>query len=146
MTEGPPEDADALRSEVHESQSRVRKGLLIGLGWVSVVLGVIGIVLPVVPTTPFLLLAAACFARSSERFYVALLTNRFFGPYIRDWRDNKGLTPLTKFWVIFVLAVTMGISTYFAPLLPVKIVLPIIGVGVSLYILSLPTKREDGSG
>lgn len=134
---------DVLRHQVHESRSRVVKGLLVVAGTVCVGLGILGILLPVVPTTPFLLLAATCYANSSERFYVWLLTNRFFGQYIRDWRENKGLTIATKVWVIFVLAATMGVSVYFAPLVPVRVGLGVIGLGVSIYIWRLPTKAED---
>ena len=103
-----------------------------------------GIVLPILPTTPFLLLAAVCYARSSERFYVWLLTNRFFGEYIRDWRENRGLTVGTKVWVISVLFVTIGISAFvFVPLVPVQILLFTIGLGVSVYIWRLPVKRIE---
>lgn len=138
-------ETEELREQVHESHSRLVKILLIVVGSISVGLGVMGILLPVLPTTPFLLLAAICYSHSSERFYVWLLTNRFFGQYIRDWRENKGLTYLTKLWVIIVLAVTMGISiVFFIPLFWVKVILVLIGVFITFYILSLPTKpRED---
>lgn len=103
-----------------------------------------GVVLPILPTTPFLLLAAICFARSSEPFYIWLLTNRYFGGYIRDWRENRGLTIPLKLWVIFVLVATIGLSiTFFVSYLPAKIILATIGLGVSAYILSLPTKSSS---
>lgn len=134
------EVVDELRHQVDESRSGVVKGILVVCGTLCVGLGILGVLLPVVPTTPFLLLAATCYANSSERFYVWLLTNRFFGQYIRDWREKKGLTVATKVWVIFVLATTMGLSMYFAPLMPVRVGLGVIGVGVSVYIWRLPTK------
>ena len=147
MDEGRIESGDAseaLRGEVQESRSRLVKGLLVAVGTVSVGLGVLGIVLPIVPTTPFLLLAAACYAHSSERFYVALLTNRYFGSYIRDWREKRGLTLATKLWIVFVMAATMGVSAvFFVPLVSVKIFLGVVGTGVSIYILRLPTKPQD---
>lgn len=137
-------DSETLRTEVHENRSQLIKGLLVVAGTVSVALGVLGIVLPIVPTTPFLLLAAACYAHSSERFYVALLTNRYFGTYIRDWREKRGLTMPMKLWIIFVLTATMGVSAvFFVPLVPVKILLAIVGTGVTVYILRLPTKPKD---
>lgn len=142
----PQSDRDfaALSGDVHESRSALVKALLVAAGSICVVLGVVGIILPIVPTTPFLLLAAACYAHSSKRFYVALLTNRYVGRYIRDWRENRGLTLATKIWIIFVLAVTMGASAlFFVPLMPVKISLGIIGLGVSTYIWRLPTKVDD---
>ena len=147
MDEGridPGDAIKALRGEVHESRSRLVKGLLLAAGTVSVGLGVLGIVFPVVPTTPFLLLAAACYAHSSERFYVGLLTNRYFGQYIRDWREKRGLTLATKLWIIFVMAGTMGASAvFFVPLVSVKIFLGIVGACVSIYVWRLPTKPRD---
>ena len=134
----------ALRGEVHESRSRLVKGVLVAAGTVSAGLGVLGILLPVVPTTPFLLLAAVCYAHSSERFYVGLLTNCYFGQYIRDWREKRGLTLATKLCIIFVLAATMGVSAvFFVPLMPVKILLGIVGACVSIYVWRLPTKPKD---
>jgi hypothetical protein len=147
MSDDSTSDTEALtlRSQVHESRSRLVKGLLVVVGFVSVGLGILGVVLPILPTTPFLLLAAACFAHSSERFYVWLLTNRVFGSYIRDWRENRGLTIPVKLWVIFVLAVTMGISVvFFVPVPAVKVVLILIGLGISAYIWRLPTKPAGG--
>lgn len=135
-------DIDSLRREVHESRSKFAKGFFLAAGFVCVSLGILGIILPVMPTTPFLLLAAACFARSSERFYVWLLTNRIFGSYIRDWRDNRGISMPMKIWITVILATTIGASVYFVPLLPIRILLALIGLGVTIYIWRLPTKRD----
>ncbi len=139
----PSADVALLRSEVHANRSRLARGILVAVGTVSVGLGILGIVLPVVPTTPFLLLAAACFAHSSERFYVMLLTNRFFGHYIRDWRDKRGLTISMKLWIIFILAATMSLSALYVPLKLVKVLLGVIGLCVSIYIWRLPTKMAE---
>jgi len=126
---------------VHASRSRIVKASLIAAGSTCVGLAVIGIVLPLLPTTPFLLLAAACYAHSSERFYVWLLTNRFFGQYIRDWRENKGITLATKIWVIAIMLATMAATAlFFVPLMPVRVLLLAIGVCVSIYIWRQPTK------
>lgn len=67
----------------------MRKALLIGLGWVSVALAAIGVVLPLLPTTPFLLLSAFCFARSSERFHAYLYNHRVFGAYLRNYESGQ---------------------------------------------------------
>jgi len=143
----PDRSTAALRTQVRVSRSRLVKALLVAAGTVSVGLGVLGIVLPIVPTTPFLLLAAVCYAHSSERFYVALLTNRYFGMYIRDWRENRGLTLAMKLWIIFVMAATMGVSAvFFVPLVSVKILLGVVGTGVSIYVWRLPTKARDSLG
>ena len=136
-------DLESLRREVHESHSKFAKTFFLIAGCVCVALGILGVLLPVVPTTPFLLLAAACYARSSERFYVWLLTNRVFGSYIRDWRDDRGISIPIKLWITLVLAATMGASIYFVPLNPVRILLAAIGLGVTIYIWRLPTKRAE---
>ena len=65
--------------------------LLIAAGTVSILLGILGIILPLLPTTPFLLLAAASYARSSVKFYNWLINNRFFGSYIKNYREGKGI-------------------------------------------------------
>ena len=137
-------DNDSLRKQVHESRSRIVKGLLVFAGSICVGLGVLGVVLPLIPTTPFLLLAAACYAHSSERFYLWLLTNRMFGQYIRDWRENRGISLAVKIWIIAVMVGTMGVTAiFFVPLMPVRIALFVIALSVSIYIWRLPTKSAD---
>ena len=75
---------------------------------------------------------------------MGLLTNRYFGKYIRDWREKRGLTLATKLWILFVMATTMGASAvFFIPLVSVKVFLGIVGAGVSIYIWRLPTKPRD---
>jgi len=113
-------------------------------GSICVGLGILGVILPLLPTTPFLLLAAACYANSSERFYVWLLTNRIFGQYIRDWRENRGIPLGTKIWVIAIMVGTMSVTAvFFVPLMPVRILLITIAVSVSIYIWRQPTKVEE---
>jgi len=74
----------------------VRKSLLISLGWIFVLLGALGAVLPVLPTTPFLIAALFVFARSSPRFHRMLLENRWFGPGLRQWESEKTVSRQTK--------------------------------------------------
>lgn len=93
--------------------NRLYRALLIAVGTVSVVLGVLGILLPVVPTTPFLLLAAWCYARSSERFYRWLLSNRWFGGYIRNFREGRGMPLRQKVITLSVLWLTVGFAVGF---------------------------------
>ncbi len=84
--------------------------MLLSTGFVFVGLAALGVVLPVLPTTPFLLVAAACFARSSPRFYEWLLSNRVFGPLIRDWREY-GCIPLRAKLLAVVLIAAVGGSS-----------------------------------
>ncbi|NQU27807.1 MAG: DUF454 family protein, partial [Candidatus Marinimicrobia bacterium] len=74
----------------------LRKGLLILIGILLVVLATVGIFLPLLPTTPFLLLAAACFFRSSDRLYRWLITHKWFGLYIKNYREHKAITKGAK--------------------------------------------------
>jgi uncharacterized membrane protein YbaN (DUF454 family) len=142
--QGAPGETDELRSQVHLTRFSLVRVLLVALGFVFLALGITGIVLPLLPTTPFLLLAAACFARGSERFYIALLQNRFLGGFIRDWREGRGIPLRTKVWVIVLLWLVMGATILFTiPLGEVKILLGCIGIGVTWFISSQPTKPSQ---
>ncbi len=126
-----------------------RPGRVVGMllkiaGTVFLILGGVGIVLPLLPTTPFLLLAAVCYARSSERWYNWLLHNRWFGSYVRNWREGKGIPMRTKILSVVFLTITIGYSAAFVvPFVIGKIVLIVIAVCVSVHILSLPTLEPD---
>ena len=138
----PPEsDREAeLRSQVRVVRSIWARRLYFTIGSTSFVLGMIGLLLPVVPTTPFLLVSAHFYALSSERFYVCLLTNRFFGEYIRDWREHRGIPLRTKVWGILLLWITIVASMI---IVAIPIVCAITGTaafGVSVYIWRQPTK------
>ncbi len=90
-----------------------------------VVLGVAGIILPLLPTTPFLLLAGFFFARSSERLNHWLLTHKHLGPYIHAFRNRSGLTRSQKIRIASSMTVTMAVSFYFAPIVAVKCLLAV---------------------
>ena len=117
--------------------------LLVTFGTLLVGLGIVGIFVPVLPTTPFLLLAAACYARSSPRFYHWLLYNRWFGNYIRNYRQRKGVPLKVKVLIITLLWVTIGASVIFAvQALLIRIILILIAIGVSIHVLSLKTLKQ----
>lgn len=113
---------------------------LLACGWIAFGFGALGIVLPVLPTTPFILLAAACFLRSSERVHRWLVSHPVFGHHIADYLAGRGLRTrtkviaLTSLWTSIALAVLAWI-----PLLAVSIVVVSIAALVSVYILRLPT-------
>jgi uncharacterized protein len=122
--------------------NRLKGNLLIVLGTLSVGLGVIGIFLPILPTTPFLLLATYCYARSSKRFYYWLINNRFFGEYIRNYREKRGMTLRHKLFVIFLLWLTIGLSAgFFVPQWWLKAVLIAIATGVTIHIIRIKTYK-----
>jgi uncharacterized membrane protein YbaN (DUF454 family) len=124
--------------------SGILKWILIALGTVSVALGVLGTLLPLLPTTPFLLLAAACYARSSERLHSWLFTNRLFGSYLRSYAKGEGLPLRVKVLVIVMLWAAIGYSAaYVVTALAVRVILVLLALGVTTYILMLKTARGD---
>lgn len=130
--------------EVELHRSPLVRYLLAGAGLLSVTLGILGVFLPLLPTTPFLLLASICFANSSERFYNWLMNHRYFGSYIREWRLHGTIPLRAKIVAIALIVLTIGGSILFVvPLLPVKILLGAIGLGVIVYLLSIPTAPPD---
>lgn len=86
------------------------RALYFAAGVVALVAGGFGVVLPVLPTTPFVLLAAACFARSSDRFYNAMLNHRIAGPIIADWREHGAMQRKTKRWAALMMVLSFGTS------------------------------------
>jgi uncharacterized membrane protein YbaN (DUF454 family) len=91
--------------------------ILIIIGWIAVVLGTLGVVLPLLPTTPFILLAAWCFARSSPRFHDWLLYRSWFGGYLRHWQKHRAMPPGAKPRAILLILVTFAISLWVRGLL-----------------------------
>ncbi|WP_313739440.1 YbaN family protein [Pseudomonas sp.] len=116
--------------------------LLLALGWLSVALGVVGIFLPVLPTTPFLLLAAACFARSSPRFHHWLVHHRHLSPWIRDYLGGQGIPLRGKVWAIGLMWTSILFSCYLVPQFWARAFMLTSAVGVSLYILRQKTLRK----
>lgn len=120
------------------------RGILIAFGWISIVGGVVGIFLPIVPTVPFLLLAVACFARSSERFHRWLVEHNHLGPLLRDYLRGAGIPLRAKRLAIGMVWVSFPASTIlFARDFWLKALLMSAAVGVTLYLLSLPTASDE---
>lgn len=117
----------------------VIRWLLLGLGTVCVALGILGIFLPLLPTTPFLLVAAACYARSSTASYQRLVRNRWVGKYIEDYRNGRGVPRRAKLVAISLLWLSMGGTLAFAAAPePVKGMLLLLAFGVTIYLIRLP--------
>ena len=116
-------------------------------GFIAIGLGVIGIFLPVLPTVPFLLLAAACFGRSSERFYTWLINHTHLGPLVRPYLQGSGISRSSKLKAIGLIWASITISAIFLiNIFWVRGLLLIIGLAVTLYLLKLPTTgNEDQS-
>ena len=115
---------------------KIKNRLIFIGGFISLILGIIGIIIPILPTTPFLLLASAAFAKSSERFNRWLLNNKILGAYIRNYREGKGLPLKIKILTLSLLWITIFISMFFLmDLLWVVILLICIGIAVSIHII-----------
>jgi uncharacterized membrane protein YbaN (DUF454 family) len=130
-------------SECRQSSSPLLRWLLIIIGLVAVGIGTVGIFVPLLPTTPFYLLAAACFFRSSDRLYQWLIGNKWCGPYIRNYREHRAIPRHAKIVALVLLWGTIG-HAVFALLDPIwlRILLVAIAVGVTAYLLSLKTLKK----
>jgi uncharacterized membrane protein YbaN (DUF454 family) len=122
------------------SRNRFVRYALQGVGWLSVALGVIGIFLPILPTTPFLLLAAACFARSSPRFYNWLVNHPKLGPWIRDFLEGRGIPLKGKVYAISTMWISIGFSCYLVPLIWARVFMVTCALLVTVYILRQKTR------
>ncbi len=98
---------------------QLAKGFWVVLGTVSLITGTIGIFLPLLPTTPFLLLTAFCYARGSEKLHSWLLSHRQLGPPIHDWQKRRVIRLRTKIFVSFLMAGSLSFPLYFVPTVPI---------------------------
>lgn len=131
---------------------QVWRYMCLAIGTVSLVLGVIGVFLPMWPTTPFLLLTAACYIRSSERLYLWLIEHRHLGPYVRDYMSGKGIplrakrVSLSLMWLTsqaswIIVMSRRGVQTW---TVAYAVMLFVVAVGVHYYIgFRIPTRREE---
>ena len=121
----------------------MRKILYFIAGSLSIILGVIGIFVPLLPTVPFLLLASYCYAKSSGNFYLWLMTNRFFGKMIKDYKEGRGVPLWTKIASISFLWCVMGYSIiYHVESTTIKVVMILVGVAVTIHLMMLKSHRS----
>ncbi len=113
------------------------------LGVIATGLGIAGYILPVMPGTTFILLAAYCFARSNEKWYFWLLNNKHFGQTIRDFQDGKGMSLKAKITAISMIVISIGISMYFASNIYVTWFLIICGIIAVSCVLYQKTKNKS---
>ena len=122
----------------------LRKALLIFLGTVCVGLGVLGMFLPLLPTTVFLLMAAYCYSRSSERFHTWLLSNRLFGSYISNYKSGQGISMRQKVSTITILWASIGLSIWLTSAsFWITLLLIAIAIAVTLHLVLLKTHRPE---
>jgi uncharacterized membrane protein YbaN (DUF454 family) len=128
-------------AEMCKHDSPTVRAVLVVAGTGCVGLGVLGLFLPVLPTTPFLLVAAACYARASERFYSWLLNNRTFGPTIREWRRYRSIPYRTKLTAIVMMSLTLSSSIVFFVRNPyLQAALAMLGVTLAVWLYRIPSR------
>lgn len=143
MSQDCPIDHDAAERAVDRLPGPLRRGAYFGVGATSVVLGVIGIVVPVWPTTCFLLLAGWCFARSSPRAERWLHENRLFGRYLRDYRERGMVSARVRRSSLVMLWGCIGLSAIFvAERLWLVALLLLVATVVTLHLYTLPTEAR----
>ena len=126
-------------AELHPSLL-VRMILLV-CGSIALLLGIIGIVVPGLPTTPFILVAAACYARASERFYHWLLRNPTFGPLIAEWRRHRSIPWRVKWLAISLMSLTISVSIWTLSDSPwLQVMLAAIGVSTAIWLWRIPSR------
>lgn len=118
----------------------MKKYFLISIGTIALILGIIGIVLPILPTTPFMLLAAACYVNASPKLYIWLIEHKYLGKYIKNYREYRGIPLRAKIISIIMLWLGIGSSIiFFISLTIIDIFLLIVAVCVTIHLLSLKT-------
>ncbi|MDD2596007.1 MAG: YbaN family protein [Bacteroidales bacterium] len=118
------------------------KVLYVILGTISLALGILGIVLPILPTTPFLLLTAFLYFKGSGRLYDKLMSDKHLGPYIKDFRENRTIPLPTKIVSISLLWITISASALFVvDILWLRILLLVVAIAVTIHITSYKTKH-----
>jgi hypothetical protein len=117
------------------------RAVLLVVGTASLALGVIGIVLPILPTTPFLLVTAACYARASTRLYRWLIGQRSLGPVITEWRRSRSLPPGVKTRALLVVAMTFSLSVILVDVLALRVGLVATGVVLAAFLYRIPTAQ-----
>jgi uncharacterized membrane protein YbaN (DUF454 family) len=124
------------------ADSRAARIAYLVVGHLSLVLGVTGVILPVLPGVVFLIGAAACYARGSMRFYNWLLAHKWLGPPVRDWEEHRAMTVGAKVVSIAMLMGGIAISiVFFVNLLWVRVMLALMALGLSTFILFIKTRR-----
>ena len=125
-------------------KSVLQRWFLVTVGIIAVVVGSVGVFVPLLPTTPFFLLAAACFIRSSDRLYAWLIHHRWFGSYIRNYREHRAITLRAKVVSLTLLWGMIGYSAFFvAQAWWLRSVLGVIAVGVTIHLLQLKTLTRE---
>ena len=134
------------KQEIHtvkEAKNPLLRFLWVGLGCLFVGLGAIGAVVPGMPTTVFLVLAAACFIRSSQKLYDWLISNKTFGPYLKDYREGKGIPRRAKVLALSMIVIFVSFAVFYAiEVTQIKILVGFIGlIGFLFVFFKVPAAK-----
>lgn len=139
--ESPAAASETTTYQLHASP--VVRWLLWIAGTIALILGIIGVFLPVLPTTPFILLAAACYAKASERFHRRLLAHRSFGPVIREWEEYRSMPLRTKKFAVGLMSLSICVSIWVVSAYPwAQAFLVVVGIGAGTWVWRIPS-RDD---
>ena len=129
--------------KVKETKNPLLRFLWVGLGCLFVGLGAIGAVVPGMPTTVFLVLAAACFIRSSQRLYDWLISNKTFGPYLKDYREGKGIPRRAKVLALSMIVIFVSFAVFYAiEATQIKVLVGLIGlIGFLFVFFKVPAAK-----
>ena len=139
MQDDDPIDPAELLPPAREPATGAKRWFLLGAGTLSTGLALFGAFLPILPTTPFLLLAMACFVRSSPELNRRLLANRAFGPYLAQWQHDHTVPRSAKRKAYGLVVVSLGLSIWFVDVGWVRLTLGFVGLGLLVFLSRLRT-------
>lgn len=136
-----------MGTEVVQPEQALAKGRATRLGWILVGhaclgVGLLGVAIPLLPSTPFVLLAAACYVRGSTRFYTYLLNHRVFGTVIRDWHEHRAISSRAKRWAIATVLLSITASILAVGHTWLRVFLALIALLVIAGLLRIPVRKE----
>jgi len=131
-------------TDKNDYRGKVKRGLYFVFGTFFLILGGVGIFLPILPTTPFLLLSTACYYKSSKRMHHWMLNNRWFGNYLRNYAEGKGISLKAKLittsllWIFIIYSILYTVNN-----VTIQLILLTIAIGVTIHLIKLPTLRAQ---
>jgi uncharacterized membrane protein YbaN (DUF454 family) len=125
--------------------SRAVRIVFLSAGVAALALGLLGVFLPILPTTPFVLLAAACFARGSQRLHDWLLEHAVAGPIVREWREHRSMPPGVKPWAFLLMGASFGFSIYVMESGWHRLMLAALGLLLAALLWRVPVRETDSA-